>query len=393
MEPKKQRLLSIDALRALVMLLMIFVNDLWTLHGVPEWLEHTAAEADGMGLADTVFPAFLFIAGLSIPFAIQNRLSKGENKTRIFWHILQRSIALLVIGFFHVNLETYGAQAPLPKPIWEILLTIAVFLIWLNYPPKFKKNAGVLKAIGLIGLLILATCYTNASGAMGIFAMTPQWWGILGLIGWCYFLVASLFLWCGGKIQILSVVFILFIVFNMASQSSILDAFDGIRNYIWLVGDGSLPALMVAGATVSLLYTHFNTKKTVFVYILVGIAAIMILFGLVARQYWDLSKIRATPSFTLVCTGISMAAFAVVIWITDIRGYTTWYKAISPAGTYTLTCYLIPYLWYPLVDFIPWHLPLVLCTGIMGLAKSLVFAFLIILITGWLAKKGIRLKL
>ncbi|MCK4751199.1 MAG: hypothetical protein KAT15_29270, partial [Bacteroidales bacterium] len=51
------------------MLLMIYVNDLWTLTDIPEWLGHKAADVDGMGLADVVFPAFLFIVGLSIPWA------------------------------------------------------------------------------------------------------------------------------------------------------------------------------------------------------------------------------------------------------------------------------------------------------------------------------------
>ena len=68
-----QRIASIDILRAVTMLLMIFVNDLWTLKGIPLWLEHTQANDDGMGLADSVFPAFLFIVGLSIPYAIAAR--------------------------------------------------------------------------------------------------------------------------------------------------------------------------------------------------------------------------------------------------------------------------------------------------------------------------------
>ena len=61
MRPFTQRLASIDVFRALTMLLMIFVNDLGTLTNIPLWLEHTKAAEDGMGLADTVFPAFLFI--------------------------------------------------------------------------------------------------------------------------------------------------------------------------------------------------------------------------------------------------------------------------------------------------------------------------------------------
>ena len=55
------RIASIDILRALTMVLMIFVNDLWSLTNIPDWLGHVERGVDGMGLADTVFPAFLFI--------------------------------------------------------------------------------------------------------------------------------------------------------------------------------------------------------------------------------------------------------------------------------------------------------------------------------------------
>ncbi len=58
---------AIDILRALTMVLMIFVNDLWSLTGIPAWLEHVSPGADGIGLADVVFPVFLFIVGMSLP--------------------------------------------------------------------------------------------------------------------------------------------------------------------------------------------------------------------------------------------------------------------------------------------------------------------------------------
>ena len=84
---------AIDIFRAFTMLLMIFVNDLWTLREIPEWLGHVPAKVDGMGLADVVFPAFLFIVGLSIPFALQNRWKRGEANQGIVLHILSRSFA------------------------------------------------------------------------------------------------------------------------------------------------------------------------------------------------------------------------------------------------------------------------------------------------------------
>ena len=65
----QNRIASIDILRALTMFFMIFVNDLWTLREIPEWLGHAARGEDRLGFADVIFPLFLCIVGLSIPFA------------------------------------------------------------------------------------------------------------------------------------------------------------------------------------------------------------------------------------------------------------------------------------------------------------------------------------
>ena len=70
---------AIDMLRGLTMFLMVLVNDLWTVGNVPEWIGHTTANQDGMGLADIVFPMFLFSVGMSIPYAIERRFSKGQS--------------------------------------------------------------------------------------------------------------------------------------------------------------------------------------------------------------------------------------------------------------------------------------------------------------------------
>ncbi|MBN1998385.1 DUF1624 domain-containing protein [candidate division KSB1 bacterium] len=93
------RYASIDMFRALTMLLMIFVNDLWTLSGVPGWLGHKAAQEDAMGLADVVFPAFLLIVGLAIPWAIKARKNRADTNIQIAGHILLRTIALLAMDY------------------------------------------------------------------------------------------------------------------------------------------------------------------------------------------------------------------------------------------------------------------------------------------------------
>src|SRR5688572_8082417 len=105
------RIASIDILRALTMVLMIFVNDLWSLKDIPLWLEHTKAQDDAMGLADVVFPAFLVIVGMSVPFSIASRRNKGESDPAILLHIILRSFALLIMGLFLVNGENINEAA------------------------------------------------------------------------------------------------------------------------------------------------------------------------------------------------------------------------------------------------------------------------------------------
>ena len=93
-----RRNLAIDMLRAITMFTMIFVNDFWKIHDVPHWLEHAAYGEDFMGLADVVFPCFLFAVGMSIPYAIERRYAKGCYAESTVGHILTRTLWLIVMG-------------------------------------------------------------------------------------------------------------------------------------------------------------------------------------------------------------------------------------------------------------------------------------------------------
>src|SRR3954463_1398728 len=176
MKQLQRRLLSIDSFRALTMLLMIFVNDFDGVEKVPEWIKHAHANEDALGFADVIFPTFLVIVGLSIPFAIKSRLSRGQSRGRVFGTILLRSLALLVMGIYHVNLENYSPAALLPKPVWEILITIGFFLIWIDYPETIKKISRiVLQVAGIILLALMAVVYKGEEGGV-LVPMQPQWY-------------------------------------------------------------------------------------------------------------------------------------------------------------------------------------------------------------------------
>lgn len=119
----------------------------------------------------------------------------------------------------------------------------------------------------------------------------------------------------------------------------------------------------------------------------------MITFGLATRPLWEISKIRATPSWTAICIGISAISFAFIVFLVDIKGIRSWYNLIKPAGVSTLTCYLIPYVHIALLQMIEYRLPVELRTGAVGLTKSFIFSLIIIQIVALLQKRGIRLKL
>jgi heparan-alpha-glucosaminide N-acetyltransferase len=389
-----KRILSVDIFRAVTMLLMIFVNDLWTLHDVPRWLEHTTANEDGMGLADTVFPAFLFIVGLSIPFAIGSRLSRGDSIYRILQHILMRTLALVLMGFFMVNQENFSNQAPETlRSLWDILMIIAFILIWNNYESKKvfgKLPAWLLQVTGIAILIVLAFIYKGGT-ADDPHWMRPHWWGILGLIGWAYLVCAIVFLFSKNRIGIIITAWIILMVFNF------LEVMPGrlpLPHFLLIVS-ASNHVLVMSGVLVTLIYLRVGEKMnfTIFGSVLLILAVLCIAYGFGVRQFGGISKILATPSWTSICAGISMAVFLIIFIIADILHYSGWASVIMPAGQSTLTCYLLPGLLYPLLNPLQQLLPDNLLSGLPGLVKSLLFALLTVVITGWLQKIHIRLKI
>ncbi|MFO7851657.1 MAG: hypothetical protein ACQERS_10975 [Bacteroidota bacterium] len=107
----------------------------------------------------------------------------------------------------------------------------------------------------------------------------------------------------------------------------------------------------------------------------------------------DLWSLHATPAWTAICAGISFAFFAFMYWLADIMNKTRWATFIMPAGRSTLTCYLVPYFIYPTLGPLIMLIPDSLTGGAIGLFKSLLFALVVVWLTGLLEKINIRLKI
>jgi predicted acyltransferase len=396
-----KRLASIDVFRAVNMFFMIFVNDLSGVKDVPKWIDHVKGWEDNMHFADTIFPLFLFIAGLSIPLAIGRRLDKGESVGSIAVYILLRSFALIVMGFFHVNMEEYSKQALLPLGVWELLLTTSFFLIWLDYPETMAKaKKYTLTGLGVAILIVLAILYKGDGQHGQTRWMEPSWWGILGIIGWAYLVCSLLFLIFRGGFTAMLISVVIFLAVNVAVHGKLIHFYPPVIN------DGDSESLMMFGVVISLLYTRLTAggsySRVWWSFILIGIG--LVVLGFVLRPYTDgISKIRATPAWVLICTGIGVVLFEFFIWLVDVKGKQAWFNIIKPAGTSTLTCYLIPYymvaimytinffsMKYYAISFDYIHF---FNYGAGGIIRSFGICFIVIFITGFLEKRRLRLKI
>ena len=213
MAESPRRIASIDALRGLVMFTMIFVNDI---HGasreiVPWWMRHFKEDGNGMTFVDLVFPAFLFIVGMSIPFAIGSRRARGEPLGKLVLHVAGRTVALLFLGILIVNDESPApAETGWSPELWAVLMYASAILAFCDLAPQqsspqtqrranlFRISTWVLRAAGL-ALLIYLTFNFRGENDQRILTLSPfsirtQWYGILGLIGWAYLVAAAAFL-------------------------------------------------------------------------------------------------------------------------------------------------------------------------------------------------------
>jgi predicted acyltransferase len=117
--------------------------------------------------------------------------------------------------------------------------------------------------------------------------------------------------------------------------------------------------------------------------------------GFLLREWFILSKIKATPSWGLVCTGISILVFTIIYVISDVFGKTGWAEFFMPAGENSLTTYLVPNILYHLIWMggLPVFfykqsqiLPIVI-------GGSIIWAILMVWLSAFLKRLGISLKL
>jgi predicted acyltransferase len=390
------RIYSIDIMRGLTLILMLFVNDLY-MPGVPGWLGHMKADFDGMGLADWVFPGFLFMVGMAIPFSISKRISEGQDNFAVARHIAVRTISLLIIGVLMLNTGRVDpGLTGFGKDLWAILMYIGVFLTWNDYRDN-GNNFFTVTGLKLIGMALLAfLVFRFRSGEPeNDGSLITGWWGILGLIGWGYLVAAFVYLAVKDDILNTIIAFLFFLSLNILTKLELLTYLDPVKPVFGVILEGNVPMIVLAGSLTTLLMKKFSAGHRKFILIIVSLGAFCLLAGFILRNWFIISKIQATPSWGLICNGISMILFALLYWIIDVRKKSEWTSFIKPAGSNSLTTYLAPDIIYHLIwmSGIPVLIYKQSSEPLVVIAGSIAWALLMVALTALLVKFGIRLKL
>jgi heparan-alpha-glucosaminide N-acetyltransferase len=390
-----KRILSIDAFRGITIFVMVFVNDLAGTPGVPAWMGHMPANADAMSFVDVVFPAFLFIAGMSIPFALQNRKQKGDSFLQLQVHIGWRVLGLLTLGFFMVNGEEglNEAATGIPLHVWLLLFYFAAIVSWGVYNFKNKTWEYVLRFAGIAALIVLAIIYRGDDGTSH---MKPHWWGILGLIGWAYLYSCIAYQVFKGNIILLTATIAFCTAFYIISKQRAVQDSD---YFGWMgsqAGNAAHTSIMLCGVVLSQIF--FSEKITASVLTRFRLSAIFmaVLFiaGNLIRPYSTISKIYATPTWCLYSAGFCIVIFALLYWLTDIKGKIKWISFFKPAAVNPLLTYIIPGILFSFFTlFSITIIPARFHYGITGIGLSLFFSVLVMYMAKGLNKLKIRMQL
>ncbi len=304
-------MLSIDALRGFDMFwitgggaLFASLADVWdhpvtrTIH---QQLEHVKWE--GFHFEDLIFPLFVFLVGVVLPFSISRRRQRGQNLARVHLHVVKRTIALILIGLIMNGLLNFNwSEMRWPGVLQRIGLCY-FFAALLVIHTKWRTQACVAAAVLLLywGVTMLVPVPGFGSGnltAEGCLSSYVDQQVIPGRLYYGY----------GDNEGLLS------------TFPAICTALLGVLAGHWLRSgrSGSRKAAGLAGA---------------------GLAC------LIAGYLWGLAfpiiKILWTSSYVLFAGGWSLLLLAFFYWVIDVKGYTRWSLFFAVIGMNAITIYFL----------------------------------------------------
>ena len=307
-------------------MLMVLVNNPGDWGNIYPPLRH--AEWHGWTPTDLVFPFFVFLMGVALPF------SQGENRgltKDIFLKILARSLRLICLGLFlnfFAKIE-FGQLEGSALMLFRLMVSGFVgFLLLGEFPTKIKLYI----ALGLFSLFLFLA-YSGIEKYDNV--RLP---GVLQRLGIVYFFAAIIFSGCSFRVQfsLAAVVLIgywLTLAYAPVPETGEVGFEKGkniaawideivLKNHVWGSSKpwdpegvlSTLPAVVscLIGTWAGLLLKLRAEKKNL---IFVGIA--LLFCGLVWNQYFPINKSLWSSSFVLVSAGLGFVLLVVFGFLFD----------------------------------------------------------------------------
>ena len=307
------RLKSLDALRGLDMLFLCGLSAVCRgfcklFPGGEEWAFYSQfahVRWEGLHFEDLIFPFFIFIAGAAFPFSLARQVEKGMTSRAIHRKILVRLVALVLLGYVyngHLLGGNYG------KFHWWSVLGIIGFA-WATAAlcyVHFRMKARLAITVALLAGYWTLLQFTAPDAPSGAGAVSPAG----NMMG--YF-----------KRQVCDYWILLSVVGYSSSAFFGMFATDIVRK-------------ARAGLT--------SARKSG---LLAACGAFLLAAGLALEPTCPLVKNLWTPSYALVCGGLSFLTFALFYFLIDVKGISAWCFPLEVVGSNALVAYLLT----SLVDF------------------------------------------
>ena len=313
---ENKRLMSLDALRGFDMLfimglagLIIAICRLFP-DGADCWLATTMKHVKWHGLAhhDTIFPLFLFIAGISFPFSYAKQKANGMSQKNIYLKILKRFFILVALGivyngFFKLDFATLRICSVLGRIGFAWAAAAVLFI-------NFKPMARAIICAAILFTYWLIVAYIPAPDVPGGDPLTMEG----TIVGWVDRMITP------GRL-----------IYNQGNfdPEGILSAFPAIVTAMLGMFTGEFvrqPEEKICGR-----------KKAGYM----GLASLGLLAaGLVWSLVFPINKMLWSSSFVLVVGSYSLAMFALFYWIIDVKEWQKWTLFFRVVGMNSITIYM-----------------------------------------------------
>ena len=302
------RLISLDVFRGLTIAGMILVNNAGDWSHVYPALAHV--EWDGWTPTDLVFPFFLFIIGVAMPFSFSKRLAKGESRGKLLKHVFARSLILIALGMLLSGIPNFDFSHRL---ILNVLQRIG--LIYLMAGTIFLFTDVVSQAVVAVSCVVIYWILMLAVPVPGYGA------GVLAPVGNMWWYVDKVLL--QGWHQHLLVV----------GQYRLHHA-EGILSLI-----PSISTVLLGSLTGHYLRSGRSGIEKAAGMLVFGNFGILI--GSVMAIWFPINKLLWSSSYVVFTAGVALEVLGVCYWLVDVRGFKKWTQPFLVFGSNAITSFFL----------------------------------------------------